>query len=356
MLRIVLALILNGLTMRASAEIKFCNTYTEVVYAAVAFQNNGSWNSQGWIAVKPNTCTIDLTNASLTEFYYYAETAVLNGKYESWGKKNATARQFDVARTYFLFQNADRRRRGARFEWFNGPVDLGDASRLATLTFSDTGTTGTIAGAPSAGNGNGGGSPAGGGNEQPTGLSQAQLKLYNSLVANGRALLGAEYYVGPGATNAHPSAGVAELSFPITLSSLNNIQGSVVFRFYATPAEAAAYVAAGNNTPFVSESSADANGTNVTFGGTTRTAGTSLTIRTAYTVNDGLAWVRIAGQGMNSLDALGGPLATDTVVEIGTFKSPAQNGTFSQQTLDDLVDRFAFIYSGMLLGASNMSP
>jgi len=137
-MRVLLALLfLVGIGSQAEAKIQFCNKFQHPVFVAVAFQDNGSWVTEGWIEVDVNKCVMDEKHPNVTSFYFYGETNAFNKQVWSWGKD----KEFGVKDDDFSQRNADKPPAGMRVVKFSGPNVYKLPQTVVELDFQDGGTS-----------------------------------------------------------------------------------------------------------------------------------------------------------------------------------------------------------------------
>jgi uncharacterized membrane protein len=135
------ALAMLPLASPALADVTVCNDFRAAISVALAYEEGGSFASQGWWKVAPGACS-DLPFKGFDFFYagesdWYREGG--GRKRDIWGK----GRNFYVGKGTFKFDNAEQSRRGARSIAFTKiTVDerLRSKPHLVTVRFRSGGT------------------------------------------------------------------------------------------------------------------------------------------------------------------------------------------------------------------------
>jgi uncharacterized membrane protein len=140
-------LLLVGSGSPALAKIKFCDTFKYDLHIAIAYETSDGFVSEGWTGVKAGACVEDDDYASLTSFYYHAETDAIpvgKGKSTTWDWGNRRA--FSVLNKPFKITHAEFKAEGGRLAEFTGPETLPSAAIEATISLAEGSSTVSIPG------------------------------------------------------------------------------------------------------------------------------------------------------------------------------------------------------------------
>jgi hypothetical protein len=139
----ILAALLLQMTS-ARAEIEFCNQFTQKIYVAIAYpQNGGSWLSRGWLEIPPKTCDFFDSALRVATFYFRGESVPYRSSTgqrvtDSWGKGKSFAISED---SNFQYYDAEHKVLSSTLVPFTaGPEGLTDSSKV-TVTFTQAGST-----------------------------------------------------------------------------------------------------------------------------------------------------------------------------------------------------------------------
>lgn len=137
-MRALLALLfLVAAGSQAVAKIQICNKFVHPIFVTLAFQDKGTWVTEGWLEVGDGKCVMDDKHANVTSFYYYGETNAFNKQVWSWGNE----KEFSVKDDDFSLRNADSKQPGARVVKFSGPKEYKLPETVVLLEFHDGGVT-----------------------------------------------------------------------------------------------------------------------------------------------------------------------------------------------------------------------
>jgi uncharacterized membrane protein len=127
----------------AKAEIIFCNEFPHLVYVAMAYpQDEGSWISRGWLALKTGECSLFDTALRVKTFYFRGESERYRDASRRRTKMNwGAGRSFAIwEASNFNYWNAQTKVLNSSLADFTqGPVTTGDAVS-AKVTFTDNGS------------------------------------------------------------------------------------------------------------------------------------------------------------------------------------------------------------------------
>lgn len=128
----------------AKADIIFCNEFPHLVYAAMAYpQDDGSWISRGWLALKTSECQLFDTALRVKTFYFRGESERFRGESRKFGRVVwGAGREFAIwEASNFNYWNAQTRVLNSSLADFTqGPVTTGDAVS-AKVTFKENGSS-----------------------------------------------------------------------------------------------------------------------------------------------------------------------------------------------------------------------
>jgi Protein of unknown function (DUF1036) len=127
----------------AWAEINFCNQFTQKIYVAIAYpQDGGSWLSRGWLEIAPKECNVFDSALRVTTFYFRAESVPYrdstgNRATDTWGKGKSFAIWED---NNFQYYDAEHKVLNSTLKPFtSGPEGMTDGTKV-TVTFTQTGS------------------------------------------------------------------------------------------------------------------------------------------------------------------------------------------------------------------------
>jgi len=108
-MRFVIALAIMAFTLPAEAALNICNKSSRAAKVAVGIYDGAEWLSRGWWWVPPKSCTVVVSGALNSRYYYlYASDAGAGSwdgehsfcvgtrdKFEIAGRENCAARNFE---------------------------------------------------------------------------------------------------------------------------------------------------------------------------------------------------------------------------------------------------------------------
>jgi uncharacterized membrane protein len=123
----------------AKADIVVCNEISAPIHVAFADQVQDSLNASGWWSVEPNDCQpVDFQFQGTTLYYSADSDGYKDGRATSrdhWGNKT----KLFVTKSKFVFDGADRSRRGTKAQMFSSyEVPPSYSGKPISMTFHFT--------------------------------------------------------------------------------------------------------------------------------------------------------------------------------------------------------------------------
>ena len=129
----------------AQAEIKFCNKFPHVVYAAMAYpQDEGSWISRGWLALETGECSLFDTALRVRTFYYRGESVAYRDGGKSVKSNWGSGMKFAILESgNFNYWNAQTKILNSSLADFSKAADTIGEGVSITITFEADGRSST---------------------------------------------------------------------------------------------------------------------------------------------------------------------------------------------------------------------
>jgi hypothetical protein len=125
-----------------AADIRFCNDFPHLIYAAMAYpQEEGSWISRGWVAAETGQCYQFDSALRVKTFYYRGESVPYRDKSgknirSTWG----AGMKFAILENgNFNYWNAQNKVLNSSLAEFTKGVDIDEGAATVTVTFQADG-------------------------------------------------------------------------------------------------------------------------------------------------------------------------------------------------------------------------